>query len=103
MTTPINPAGGAPIQRPNADKPKAANTSPAKFTVPGEPAGDTVATRGLALGSLGPLVKTDLNKETAPKTAKQIEQHLSKEPHAIANARPQTIQSLFQNDNKKPE
>lgn len=95
MTTPINPATGAPVQRSNADKPKAQQASE-KFTVPGE-SKDTVAARGnLSFGSLAPLINTGLNNETAISTAQAIEKQLNQQGLPVVNNRPQVISNLIE-------
>jgi hypothetical protein len=96
MTTPINPATGAPVQRSNADKPKSQQTTE-KFTVPGESKGDTVAARGnLSFGSLAPLINTGLNNETAVTTAQAIEKQLNQQGLPVVNNRPQVISNLIE-------
>jgi hypothetical protein len=97
MTTPINPATGAPVQRTNADKPKAQQATE-KFTIPGESSkGDTVAARGnLSFGSLAPLINTGLNNETAITTAQAIEKQLNQQGLPVVNNRPQVISNLIE-------
>ena len=97
MTTPINPSAGAPIQRPNPDKPKVNAPSGDKFTLPGAGPSDQVSTRGLSLGSLGPLVKTDLTAESAVNTANQLQGLLSQESLSVVNTKPETVTALFDN------
>jgi hypothetical protein len=95
MSMPINPATGAPLQRTNADKPKAQQTSE-KFTVPTE-SGDKVATRGnLSFGSLAPLINTGLTNETAVSTAQAMEKGLNQQQLPVVNNRPQVISNLIE-------
>jgi hypothetical protein len=96
MTTPINPATGAPVQRSNADKPKSQQATE-KFTVPGESKGDTVSARGsLSFGSLAPLINTGLTNETAVTTAQAIEKQLNQQGLPVVNNRPQVISNLIE-------
>ena len=95
MTTPINPATGAPIQRPTSDKPKSPSAPTEKFTVPGG-SGDTVTARGnLSFGSLAPLINTNLTNETAISTAQQMEKQLNQQNLPVVNNRPQVVSNLF--------
>jgi hypothetical protein len=97
MTTPINPATGTPVQRTNADKPKAQQVTE-KFTVPGESGkGDTVPTRAnLSFGSLAPLINTGLTNETAITAAQTIEKQLNQQGLPVVNNRPQVISNLIE-------
>src|SRR3954469_21533846 len=95
MTTPINPATGAPVQRTTADKPKAQQTSE-KFTVPTD-SGDQVAARSnLSFGSLAPLINTGLTNETAVSTAQALEKQLNQQQLPVVNNRPQVISNLIE-------
>ncbi len=95
MTGPINPATGAPLQRTNADKPKAQQTSE-KFSVPAD-TGDKVATRNsLSFGSLAPLINTQLTNETAITTAQNMEKQLNQQELPVVNNRPQVISNLIE-------
>jgi hypothetical protein len=95
MTTPINPATGAPVQRTNADKPKAQQVSE-KFTVPTD-SGDSVPARGnLSFGSLAPLINTGLNGTSAVKTAQVLEKQLNQQGLPVVNNRPQVISNLIE-------
>ena len=96
MTTPINPATGAPVQRNPADKPKSQQTTE-KFTIPGESKGDTVPARSnLSFGSLAPLINTGLTGTTAVKTAQSLEKQLTQQDLPVVNNRPQVISNLIE-------
>jgi len=97
MTNPIIPGVGAPSPRTPAteNRPKS-NQSGAVFTVPGQPNGDSVATRpNISFGSLGPLVNTELSSETARATAQRVEKLLGQETLPLVNNRPQVVSSLM--------
>jgi hypothetical protein len=94
MTTPINPASGAPIQRSSADKPKGKSESTETFKV--SDSGDTVQTPGkLSFGSLRPLINTQLTTQTATITAQQTAQQLGNQPLPVVNNRPHVVANLI--------
>jgi hypothetical protein len=94
MTTPINPAGGAPVQRTTTtEKPTAPQASSQKFSVPTT---DTVQTGApkLSFGSLRPLINTHLTNETAISTAKETGRQLGNQSLPVVNNRPQVVANL---------
>jgi hypothetical protein len=99
MTTPINPAGGAPVQRTTTEKPKAPQASSQKFSVP---TSDTVQTSApkLSFGSLRPLINTHLTNETAISTAKETGQKLGGQSLPVVNNRPQVVANLVESHDK---
>jgi hypothetical protein len=98
MTTPINPAGGAPVQRTNTEKPKAPQASSEKFSVPT----DTVQTGApkLSFGSLRPLINTHLTNDAAISTAKETGRQLGDQHLPVVNNRPQVVQNLVESHDK---
>jgi hypothetical protein len=98
MTNPINPAGGAPVQRPT-EKPKAPQASSEKFSVPTSDKVETSSPK-LSFGSLRPLINTQLTNEAAINTAKQTGKQLSTQSLPVVNNRPQVVSNLVETHSK---